>query len=70
MAASRDVSGVIEAALPRGLYRVRTDGGEIVVVSPSAAAKRVLAALRPGERVSVRRSPHDPTRGFIESKER
>lgn len=59
------MDGIIEATLPRGLYRVRTDDGRAVTVSVSAAARRVTVKFIPGDRVTVELSPFDPTRGRI-----
>jgi len=57
--------GVVEEALPRGLYRVRCDGGKRVVASIGAHARRVTVKVIPGDRVLVEVSDIDPTRGRI-----
>lgn len=62
---SRDVEGVIEAAVPHALYRVRTDHGGTVLASVAAEARRVTVRFFPGDRVTVRLSPYDPGRGRI-----
>ncbi|MCA9600561.1 MAG: translation initiation factor IF-1 [Polyangiales bacterium] len=59
------VSGVIEAKLPRDLYRVRTSDGKTVVASASSEARRVVVKLIPGDQVTIEVSPFDPTRGRI-----
>lgn len=64
------VNGIIEATLPGGLYRVRTDEGETVTASLGTAARRVTVKLIPGDRVILSRFPYDPTRGRIERKQR
>ena len=64
------VQGVIEATLPGGLYRVRTQGGDALTVSLGTEARRVTVKLTPGDRVTVERSPIDPTRGRITQKQR
>jgi translation initiation factor IF-1 len=60
-----EVEGVIEAALPQALFRVRGDHGEVVTASLSAEARRVTVRVLPGDRVTVRLSPYDPGRGRI-----
>lgn len=62
---TRDVDGVIEAAVPQGLYRVRTDHGGTVLASVAAEARRITVRFFPGDRVTVRLSPYDPQRGRI-----
>jgi len=64
----RRVEGVVEEALPRGLYRIRTDDGRAVTATLGAEARRVTVRVMPGDRVMVSLSPYDPTRGRIESK--
>jgi translation initiation factor IF-1 len=59
------MAGVIEAALPRGLYRVGLESGEKVTASIGGAAKQTIVRVIPGDRVLIERSPFDPTRGKI-----
>ena len=61
----REVEGTVEAIIPRGLFRVRTDSGDDVVATLSPAARRVIVRLLPGERVRVEISSFDPSRGRI-----
>lgn len=70
MTSRREVDGVIEATLPRGLYRVRTDDGEAITASVASLARKVTVKLLPGDRVTVELSPFDPTRGRITEKQR
>lgn len=62
---TRETQGVIEAVLPQALYRVRCDQGATVLASVAAEARRVTVRFFPGDRVTVRLSPYDPTRGRI-----
>lgn len=57
--------GIIEAALPKALFRVRLDFGRTVTASISLKAKNTTVKFIPGDRVSVELSPYDPTRGRI-----
>lgn len=57
--------GVIEATLPKALFRVRLDSGQRITAALSTQAKRVTIKLISGDRVSIELSPFDPTRGRI-----
>lgn len=57
------MEGRVEAVLPRGLYAVRTDDGTLVAGLGREAAH--VVRVKPGDRVRVRVSPRDPTRGRI-----
>ena len=59
------VDGVIESAEPRGLFRVRTDTGQMLTASISTQAKRVTVKFLPGDRVTVEISAIDTSRGRI-----
>ena len=59
------VDGVIESTEPRGLFRVKTDDGQMVTASISAQARRVTVKFLPGDRVTVEISPIDTSRGRI-----
>ncbi|HMI94192.1 MAG TPA: translation initiation factor IF-1 [Polyangiales bacterium] len=58
-------AGVVEAALPRGLYRVGLESGEKVTASIGGAARQTTVRVIPGDRVMIERSELDPTRGKI-----
>ncbi|MCB9593897.1 MAG: translation initiation factor IF-1 [Sandaracinaceae bacterium] len=60
--------GIIDEALPRGLYRVRLDDGRQVRATLGTHAKRVMIKVLPGDRVLVTLSPFDPSRGRINGK--
>jgi translation initiation factor IF-1 len=62
--------GVVESALPRGLFRVETDDGKVVTATLSTAARRVTVKILPGDRVTVELSPIDPSRGRITKRHR
>jgi translation initiation factor IF-1 len=62
------VAGVIEAVLPRELYRVRLDGGGTVTASVGREAKQVLVKLLPGDHVVLELSPFDPNRARIKAR--
>jgi translation initiation factor IF-1 len=66
-----EIEGVVEALLPSALYRIRLAGGRPGVASGaitahlSADPRRNFVRILVGERVRVRLSPRDLTRGAI-----
>jgi translation initiation factor IF-1 len=60
-----ELEGIIDEALPSGLYRVRLDDGRKIRATLSTRAKRVLVNVLPGDRVLVELSAFDPSRGRI-----
>lgn len=65
---SNTLEGIIDEALPRGLYRVRLDDGRRVRATLSTSAKRVTVKVLPGDRVLLELSAFDPSRGRITAK--
>ena len=60
--------GIIEAVLPRALYRVRLDDGAEITASLTSKARQVTVRLIPGDGVLVEVSAYDPTRGRIKER--
>jgi translation initiation factor IF-1 len=62
-----EVEGVVEAQLPSALYRVRLAAGKpgVITAHLSANPRRNFVRILVGERVRVRLSPQDLTRGAI-----
>ena len=64
-----EVEGVVEAQLPSALYRVRLaaaeEPGAVVTAHLSADLRRNFVRILVGERVRVRLSSQDLTRGAI-----
>jgi len=65
MARGRRAEGVVEQALPGGLYRVSLEDGTKVTVSLGGEARQTTVRVIPGDRVILNISPLDPTRGRI-----
>jgi translation initiation factor IF-1 len=63
-----ELEGIIDEALPRGLYAVRLDDGRVVRATLSTAAKRVMVKVLPGDRVLLEVSAFDPSRGRIKAR--
>lgn len=51
--------------LPQATYRVRLENNDRVLAHAAGAAVANFVRLRPGDRVQVAISPHDPGRGRI-----
>lgn len=61
----RGVPARVVELLPRATYRVETETRQRVLAHAAGAGGRNFVRLRPGDRVRVEISPHDPTRGRI-----
>ena len=63
-----EVAGVVVEQLPRALYRVRLDEGQMVTAHIADRMERNFVRLLVGDRVAVELSPVDRGRGRIVSK--
>jgi translation initiation factor IF-1 len=61
----RQVTGVVMAQLPSGLYQVELEGARRITAHASAAAERNFVRLLVGDRVVVELTPRDLARGRI-----
>jgi translation initiation factor IF-1 len=68
MAAGAEAEGVVDEALPQGMFRVSLKNGEKVTVSLGGVARQATVRVIPGDRVLVEISPLDPTRGKIKTR--
>jgi translation initiation factor IF-1 len=66
----RETEGIVEQALPKGLYRVRCDDGQIITASLGGVTRNVTLKVIPGDRVAIEVSPFDPTRGRIKARKK
>jgi translation initiation factor IF-1 len=64
-AAVKPVEAVVVELLPNAVVRVKLDNQDLVLVHPAPATKTNFMRVRPGDRVRVELSPHDPGRGRI-----
>ena len=64
-AGSRAVTGTVTEQLPSALYRVKLDGGGLVMAHIVDRVDRNFVRLLVGDRVSVELTPRDLTRGRI-----
>lgn len=63
-----DVTGVVVEQLPSSLYRVKLDGGRLVVAHIADRMDRNFVRILVGDRVRMELSPSDVGRGRIVEK--
>lgn len=56
---------MVEAVLPRAMFRVRLGDGRLLRVGVDALSSGTIVKLIPGDRVGVRIAARDPNRGQI-----
>jgi translation initiation factor IF-1 len=56
---------VVEAVLPRAMYRVRSSQGRLLRVGVDALSSGTIVKLIVGDRVVIRIAERDPSRGQI-----
>jgi translation initiation factor IF-1 len=59
------VDAVVVELLPSSVVKVKLENETVVLAHPAGAAKTNFVRVRPGDRVRVEISPHDPGRGRI-----
>ena len=64
----REVTGVVVAQLPSGLYQVEVDGAHRITAHIGGGIERNFVRLIVGDRVAVELTPRDLTRGRITKK--
>ena len=64
-AAVKPVEAVVVELLPHAVVRVKLENQDLVLAHPAPATKTNFVRVRPGDRVEVALSPHDPGRGRI-----
>ena len=65
MAGSRPVQAVVVELLPHAVVRVKLENQDVVLAHAAGTTKTNFVRVRPGDRVEVELSPHDPGRGRI-----
>lgn len=68
LVAGSSVPGSVIEVLPKLLYRVRLEGGEIVTAGLSSTLRHAVSRLIVGDQVLLRISANDPHRGSISRK--
>ena len=64
-AAVKPVEAIVVELLPNAVVRVKLENQDLVLAHPAGATKTNFVRVRPGDRVQVELSPHDPGRGRI-----
>jgi translation initiation factor IF-1 len=59
------VDAVVVELLPSAIVKVKLENEAVVLAHAAGAAKTNFVRVRPGDRVQVELSPHDPGRGRI-----
>ena len=59
------VEGIIEETLPNAMFKVKIEGGHIVLGHISGKMRMHYIRILPGDKVTVELSPYDLTRGRI-----
>jgi len=65
VAGSRPVQAVVVELLPHAVVRVKLENQNVVLAHAAGTTKTNFVRVRPGDRVEVELSPHDPGRGRI-----
>lgn len=68
MATKKDVirvEGVVEQNLPNTQFKVKLEGGHLVLAHISGKMRMYYIKLAPGDKVIVELSTYDPTKGRI-----
>lgn len=59
------IAATVVELLPRATYRVMLDNRRSVLAHAASSGQKNFVRLREGDKVEVKISPHDPTRGRI-----
>jgi translation initiation factor IF-1 len=59
------IEAVVVELLPSAIVKVKLENEAVVLAHAAGAAKTNFLRVRPGDRVQVELSPHDPGRGRI-----
>jgi translation initiation factor IF-1 len=59
------VEATVVALMPSAIVKVKLENEAVVLAHAAGAAKTNFVRIRPGDRVQVELSPHDPGRGRI-----
>jgi translation initiation factor IF-1 len=59
------VEAIVVELMPHAVARVKLENQDLVLAHPAGTTKTNFVRVRPGDRVQVELSPHDPGRGRI-----
>ena len=64
-AAVKAINAVVVELMPNAVVRLKLENQDLVLAHAAWATKTNFVRMRPGDRVEVELSPHDPGRGRI-----
>jgi translation initiation factor IF-1 len=64
-AAVKPVEAVVVELMPNAVVRLKLENQDLILAHAASATKTNFMRVRPGDRVEVELSPHDPGRGRI-----
>jgi len=59
------VDGIVKETLPNAMFRVKIEGGHVVLAHVSGKMRMFYIRILPGDKVALELSPYDLTRGRI-----
>lgn len=59
------IDGIVEETLPNAMFRVKIDGGHVILGHVSGKMRMNYIRILPGDKVALELSPYDLTRGRI-----
>jgi len=63
--AVKPVEAVVVELMPNAVVRLKLENQDLVLAHAASVTKTNFVRVRPGDRVEVELSPHDPGRGRI-----
>lgn len=60
-----EVEGVVDETLPNAMFKVKLEGGHVVLAHISGKMRMHYIRILPGDKVTVELSPYDLSRGRI-----
>ena len=60
-----EVDGEIQEALPNAMFRVKIEGGQVVLAHVAGKMRMHFIRILPGDKVKIQLSPYDLTKGRI-----
>jgi translation initiation factor IF-1 len=61
----KPIQALVLELLPNAVIRLKLENQDLVLAHAASATKTNFVRVRPGDRVEVELSPHDPGRGRI-----
>jgi len=60
-----EVDGEIQESLPNAMFRVKIEGGQVVLAHVAGKMRMHFIRILPGDKVKIELSPYDLTKGRI-----